>query len=210
MTQRKKWRFDPTSQIPARSQRRPNNLIGKSYTQSSFDVTSYVTPTLSTINETVAPTSSAFTTQFIDSNEDVNINEDLTHNEDDYLRFEVDDDLNEIQDDEDNDVDEENEDFVDDSIPSDLSKEELAAAFLACFYSGRTTQQSLHDYIELSNMSSIVKIPKKIDQLAKSIGFDKTKFIHSKVFYCHICIKQFSNKIHRRSCEICNTRLLLH
>ena len=97
----------------------------------------------------------------------------MTHNEDDYLRFEVDDDLNEIQDDEDNGVDEENEDFVDDSIPSDLSKEELAAAFLPCFYSGWTTQKSLQDYIELSNMSSIVKIPKKLIDWQKALDLIK-------------------------------------
>ena len=90
-----------------------------------------------------------------------------------------------------------------------VNKEELAAAFLASFYSGRTTQTSLKDYLELSNIYSSIKLPTSFDGLSNILFENKKKFIHKKIWYCGVCLKKFSNeqiKNRTRSCETCKTR----
>jgi len=90
-----------------------------------------------------------------------------------------------------------------------INKEELAAAFLASFYSGRTTQASLKDYLELSNIYSNIKLPTSFDGLANILFENKKKFIHKKIWYCGVCLKKFEkNHVNQnsRTCETCKTR----
>jgi len=62
--------------------------------------------------------------------------------------------LSEQSDDDDIDDDNENEnaDSLNELLRDGITKEELAAAYLASFYSGKTTQSSLTDYLQLSNI----------------------------------------------------------
>jgi len=68
--------------------------------------------------------------------------------------------LSEQSDDDDIDDDNENEnaDSLNELLRDEITKEELAAAYLASFYSGKTTQSSLTDYLQLSNIYSPVQI----------------------------------------------------
>jgi hypothetical protein len=90
-----------------------------------------------------------------------------------------------------------------------INREELAAAFLACFYSGTTTQTSLKDYLELSNIYSDIKLPTSFDGLSNILFENKKNFIRKKLWYCGVCLKTYTREqIDRtvRSCLTCKTR----
>lgn len=92
----------------------------------------------------------------------------------------------------------------------DLTKEELSAAYLAAFYNGRTSQKSLKDYLQLSNIYSPIKLPTSFDGLARTL-IDQRDFLnYKKSWFCGICYKSLESLGNRfqRSCDICQTRLL--
>ena len=67
----------------------------------------------------------------------------------------------------------------------EITKEELAAAYLASFYSGKTTQSSLTDYLQLSNIrseaeNSPVRLPTTFNGLAQILLKRKLDFIKKK------------------------------
>ena len=61
-----------------------------------------------------------------------------------------------------------------------ITEEELAAAYLAAFFNGKTSQSSIKDFLQLSNISSNVKLPTSFDGLVKVLTCEKPKFMHSK------------------------------
>jgi hypothetical protein len=152
-------------------------------------------------NNQQPPASTLDNTSIVNQHDDDDVNEQTIvndENEDDYS------------------INDENDDsFTESDIDLNLNetgavnKEELAAAFLASFYSGRTTQTSLKDYLELSNIYSSIKLPTSFDGLSNILFKNKKKFIHKKIWYCGVCLKKFSNeqiKNRTRSCETCKTR----
>ena len=94
----------------------------------------------------------------------------------------------------------------------DLKKEELEAAFLAAFFKGKTTQDSITDFLELSNIHALehLKLPTTFDGIVKVITGEKPKFMFSKSWFCGICLKLIAKLKNRfqRNCEICKTKYL--
>ena len=89
-----------------------------------------------------------------------------------------------------------------------ITEEELAAAYLAAFFNGKTTQSSIKDFLQLSNISSNVKLPTSFDGLVKVLTGEKPKFMHSKSWFCNICKKQVKKLTNRfqRECETCKSK----
>ena len=90
----------------------------------------------------------------------------------------------------------------------EINKEELAAAYLASFYSGKTTQSSFTDYLQLSNIYSPVQLPTTFNGLAQILLKRKLDFIKKKTWFCNVCQKSFENLNDRsqRECEKCGSR----
>jgi len=88
--------------------------------------------------------------------------------------------LSEQSDDDDIDDDNENADSLNELLRDEITKEELAAAYLASFYSGKTTQSSLTDYLQLSNIYSPVQLPTTFNGLAQILLKRKLDFIKKK------------------------------
>ena len=118
--------------------------------------------------------------------------------------------LNEQSDDDDIDDnnEDENADSLNELLRNEITKEELAAAYLASFYSGKTTQSSLTDYLQLSNIYSPVQLPTTFNGLAQILLKRKLDFIKKKTWYCNVCQKSFENLNDRsqRECEKCGSR----
>jgi len=99
------------------------------------------------------------------------------------------------------------EDIIKDEI---VTKEELAAAFLANFYKGRTSQESLSDYLNLNNIHAAVKLPTTFDGLSKLL-MKKTKISkkleYEKTWFCDTCLKSTTRleNSYQRNCS-CNSR----
>lgn len=94
-----------------------------------------------------------------------------------------------------------------DIFHDNLTKEDMAAAYLASFFSGKTTQKSLADYLHLSNMFSSTQLPTSFDGLI-SLIVDKKKLKFEKKWYCGVCLKSIEELATRfqRNCTTCNTR----
>ena len=93
-----------------------------------------------------------------------------------------------------------------------FKKREIAAAFLAAFYNGRTSQSSLTDYLKLSNIYSTIKLPTSFDGLRNLIKDDTSELNYEKTWFCGTCQKLIANLNNRfqRSCAICKTRLNMY
>ena len=96
-----------------------------------------------------------------------------------------------------------------------MTKEELAASYLASFYSGNKTQSGLTDDLQLSNIrseaeNSPVRLPTTFNGLAQTLLKHKLDFIKKKIWYCNNknCLKSFEKLDNRlqRECEKCKTR----
>ena len=70
------------------------------------------------------------------------------------------------------------DDYVNDDLLHDLveavssdeiNEKDLATAFLAAFFNGRTTQDSLSDYLTLSNFTSTLKLPTSLNGLSNMV-----------------------------------------
>ena len=101
-----------------------------------------------------------------------------------------------------------NQELTDIISDNNLVKEDLAAAYLAAFYNGRTSQQSLSDCLQLSNIYSPVKLPTTFNGLKslKSKKMDNLPYENS--WFCCTCLKHFTKLTHRlqRACEYFKTR----
>ncbi len=104
------------------------------------------------------------------------------------------------------------------------TKQDLAAAFLASFFSNSNTQKSLTDYLDLVNQLLLVKenrLPTSFSGLVSLLNGKQRKSFKAKSWYCSSCQKLFIEKqINRfqRNCQIelvnktnnassiCNTR----
>ncbi len=62
----------------------------------------------------------------------------------------------------------------------EITKEELAAAYLASFYSGKTTQSSLTDYLQLSNIYSPVQLPTTFNGMVQTVFFTTLHYFIKK------------------------------
>ncbi len=90
-----------------------------------------------------------------------------------------------------------------------ISKEDLAAAFLASFYNGGITQKDLSDFLQLSNIYSETKLPASFSGLIKILeSVDNNESLNStKFWYCGTCFKKIEklNNRFQRTCEFCKT-----
>jgi len=99
-------------------------------------------------------------------------------------------------------------DFIHDE---NTEKHDLAAAFLAAFYSNSNTQQSLKDYLDLVNhliLSEENQLPSSFAGLISLLNGKKQKLDYEKSWYCDTC-KKLINKLDnrfQRECNICNSR----
>jgi len=74
-------------------------------------------------------------------------------------------------------------------ISKEITREELAAAYLTLFFKGKLTQSSLSTAIELSNITSPIKQPKNFDGLLNIITKKKTSIEYKKTWFCGHCLK---------------------
>jgi DNA-directed RNA polymerase subunit RPC12/RpoP len=91
----------------------------------------------------------------------------------------------------------------------DVTKEELAAAYLTVFYDCNLTQSGLSTIIKLSNITSGIKLPTNFDGLLNLLT--KKKLIdYEKRYFCGRCLILLTDLQHRsqRACSACKTRLL--
>ena len=98
-------------------------------------------------------------------------------------------------------------DFID-ALDSEITKIDLATAYLAAFFNGRTTQDSLTDFIKLSNITSQIKLPASFDGLKDLVVGKYNSLVYSKSWFCNTCIKPVDSPDNRfeRKCPICKTR----
>ncbi len=68
-------------------------------------------------------------------------------------------------------------------ISKEITREELAAAYLTLFFKGKLTQSSLSTAIELSNITSPIKQPKNFDGLLNIITKKKTSIEYKKTWF---------------------------
>ncbi len=115
--------------------------------------------------------------------------------------------FNNVADDDDNNFDTEMNSFF---TNGEILKEDLAAAYLAAFYSGKTSQTSLTDYLKLSNIYSQIKLPTTFDGLKNLVQGKSCDFQYDKTWFCGICLKSFKSLSTRfqRSCNVCKTRYI--
>ena len=92
-----------------------------------------------------------------------------------------------------------------------ITKEDLAAAFLAAFYGNSNTQTSLKDYIDLVNQLILTKdnqLPNSFNGLISLLNGKKQKLNYEKSWYCGVCqklIEKLDNRF-QRECSTCNSR----
>jgi hypothetical protein len=91
----------------------------------------------------------------------------------------------------------------------EISKEELAAAYLVAFFNGTITQSALKDFIALSNITSEIKLPSSFDGLAKVLMNENRVYDYQKKWFCGVCLNTFEKLDDRfqRSCKKCNVKL---
>ena len=109
--------------------------------------------------------------------------------------------------DSDNDLD--HDDFIDIFGQTQLTKEDLSAAYLTAFFSGKITQTALKDFISISNIASEIKLPTSFDGLTKVLMGKNNIYKYTKSWFCGVCLKTF-NKMedrYQRSCSQCCVKL---
>jgi len=90
----------------------------------------------------------------------------------------------------------------------EITREELAAAYLAAFFNGKTTQSSIKDFLQLSNITSNIKLPTTFDGLVKLLIKEQLNFIELKSWFCGTCLKKIPKLKDRfqRECDICKSK----
>jgi hypothetical protein len=86
-----------------------------------------------------------------------------------------------------------------------INSQELAAAYLAAFYSGKITQHSLTSFLTLSNIHSSHKLPTTFDGLIKSLDNDH-RLVYQKTWYCGTCLKAIQTTMKERNCGKCQSK----
>jgi hypothetical protein len=134
------------------------------------------------------------------------------------LEYSNDEESNLKSEEEDNNNTNESNSFIDDqnffpelieALSSDeITKNDLAIAYLTAFFNGSSTQDSLSDYIKLSNLTSSIKLPATFNGLSNLVIGKQNNLKFEKSWFCDICIKPFKNIPNRlqRSCNFCKTR----
>ena len=79
--------------------------------------------------------------------------------------------------------------YLKEALCSNISKKDLAAGYLAAFYSGRNTQKSLSDYLKLSNIASNIKLPVTFNGLKNLIMNDSNELYYKLRHFCGTCLK---------------------
>ena len=112
--------------------------------------------------------------------------------------------------------DDEEDDFISEltnayQSDEEINQKDLASAYLSAFYSGRTTQSSLSDYLKLSNITSQIKLPTSFNGLRDIVMGKNELLTYSKSWYCKNCVKTFQtlDSRHQRLCKFCSTRYKL-
>ena len=102
------------------------------------------------------------------------------------------------------------DDFIEANSTGVINQNDLATAYLAAFFNGRTTQDSLKDYLRLSNFSSQIKLPTTFDGLSQLVVGKKNSVKFEKSWFCNTCTKQIKSLHNRlqRSCPFCKSRYL--
>ena len=80
----------------------------------------------------------------------------------------------------------------------------MAAAYLTLFFKGKFTQSALSTAIELSNISSPIKLPTSFDGLLNLITNKKTLVEYEKTWFCGYCLKSFL-RLDNRFQRLCST-----
>ena len=108
---------------------------------------------------------------------------------------------------------EKEEDLINDDLKNiiqdkDITRDELAAAFLAAFFNGKITQSSLTDFLQLSNIIWPIKMPTTFDGLIKVINGEKPNLMANKTWYCSICLEKTTKLDDRfqRACKKCKSK----
>jgi len=86
-----------------------------------------------------------------------------------------------------------------------ITKEELAAAYLTAFYQCGPTQRTLTNFSQLHNISSPLKLPTSFSCLTNIIDKSFEDLSYIKFWYCGTCIKifyQLKNRFQRECGEI--------
>jgi len=141
---------------------------------------------------------------------------------DNHQQFNSDTQINEVEDeceidetidstkyDHDNNTESIFEDFVKAIDSETINETDLATAYLAAFFNGRTTQDSLSDYLTLSNISSKIKLPTSFNGLTNLVfGGQKSTLDYEKYWFCNSCVKKVDSLSdrHQRSCPSCKSR----
>ena len=84
------------------------------------------------------------------------------------------------------------DDFIEANSTGVINQNDLATAYLAAFFNGRTTQDSLKDYLRLSNFSSQIKLPTTFDGLSQLVVGKKNSVKFEKSWFCNTCTKQIT------------------
>jgi hypothetical protein len=119
---------------------------------------------------------------------------------------------NEVSNDDVNQSDESLDELVSVLRSNEMSKEDLAAVHLAAFYDSKMTQSGLTTFLQLSNISSNIKLPTTFDGLVRILTEDKPKPVDSKSWFCGVCLKNVTNLKNRfqRECETCKAKLHMY
>jgi len=109
-----------------------------------------------------------------------------------------------------NHLDEQNSfpDLIEALSSDEITKNDLAIAYLSAFFNGHSTQESLSDFIKLSNLTSHIKLPTTFEGLSNLVIGKANNLHFKKTWFCDICIKPFENTDNRlqRSCNVCKSR----
>ena len=155
-------------------------------------------------NENILPPSNAGESSFEFSNnhqdyhlegDDNDSEEEITSNKYDYVNANDNDFL---------------PDLVEALSSSEITKNDLAIAYLSAFFNGSTSQDSLSDYIKLSNFTSHIKLPTTFGGLSNLVIGKKQQLNSNKSWFCNTCIKEIKSLDSRlqRSCSTCKSRFL--
>ena len=93
-------------------------------------------------------------------------------------------------------------------LTSETNKEELCAAALTFFFTGKMTQSHLSFGLKFFNLTSSIKIPLTFDALLKNITNNHNKVIEAqKIYFCFNCKQEIKiDSRYQRSCITCQSK----
>lgn len=95
---------------------------------------------------------------------------------------------------------------------NEISREDLAAAYLTGFFDGRITQSTVSNFLSISNITSEVKLPTSFDGLINLLIGTANYKKFKKAYYCSNCLSTIEtlNSRYQRVCEKCFKRLAMY